>query len=448
MQWSSHAAAQLKVTNGLVQWTPVEGATGYQVMFQGPSFKKVVSTPTNVADQRELWAFHDASGTSSVDVARAGRAPRLRAIPNGLPAVILRPVERSVYTSPNPDPRRPGRSRSRGRSRTSARVHEVAQAHQLMPALAWNGTVGIDGQAHTLFRAYVSTDAACVNTVFRGAIVGSPAYAPRTSGPAEAPDLGRRAHRGGDDDPRGRRARERHSRPTPRRSLRARRAPPSATEAGTAAAAASPGNRGDAGRSARRRLPVDPLLLHGRRRRHAESMRRRRRIKYVDAELPQDVCAAGRVLSFGKKSRAVVTSIPTPLVIGLLPDGTLLTAASKQPARVLDAARHLARRRSGRPRTRCSGRGRVHPLAARGPDDHLRHLVAARPADRQVVLPGARPQPGAAPQVGDGLVDADAVTVATPTFKVVKIAASSSRHHAPGRRPPPGRPSASPGPLR
>src|SRR5262249_49101425 len=36
---------------------------------------------------------------------------------------------------------------------------------------------------------YASTDADCVNTVYRGSIVGSPAYAPRTSGPLAMGDL-------------------------------------------------------------------------------------------------------------------------------------------------------------------------------------------------------------------------------------------------------------------
>ena len=36
------------------------------------------------------------------------------------------------------------------------------------------------GAPAELFRVYVATDEDCVNIVYRGAIVGSPAYAPRT----------------------------------------------------------------------------------------------------------------------------------------------------------------------------------------------------------------------------------------------------------------------------
>ena len=51
---------------GYVRWTPVEGATGYQVWFVNAD--KVIGTITNVADEREYYAFHDApswTGTSS-----------------------------------------------------------------------------------------------------------------------------------------------------------------------------------------------------------------------------------------------------------------------------------------------------------------------------------------------------------------------------------------------
>ena len=53
-----------------------------------------------------------------------------------------------------------------------------------MPGLAFTGNQGLNGAAVlTLYRAYASTDVDCVNIVYKGSIVGSPAYAPRTSGP-------------------------------------------------------------------------------------------------------------------------------------------------------------------------------------------------------------------------------------------------------------------------
>src|SRR5437016_5551698 len=61
------------------------------------------------------------------------------------------------------------------------------EAHRLTPAFAFTGNQALDGTATELFRAYVFTDSDCVNVVFRSAIIGSPAYAPRTTGPAKLP---------------------------------------------------------------------------------------------------------------------------------------------------------------------------------------------------------------------------------------------------------------------
>ena len=45
----------------------------------------------------------------------------------------------------------------------------------------------IGGAPAELFRVYVATDEDCVNIVYTGAVVGSPAYAPRTTGPLQLP---------------------------------------------------------------------------------------------------------------------------------------------------------------------------------------------------------------------------------------------------------------------
>ena len=44
------------VEPGLVRWTPVEGATAYDVWY--PDIDKILRTHTNVADQRDLYTFH------------------------------------------------------------------------------------------------------------------------------------------------------------------------------------------------------------------------------------------------------------------------------------------------------------------------------------------------------------------------------------------------------
>src|SRR5205085_1282889 len=44
---------------GLVQWTPVDSASAYDVWFDEPN--KIVRTKTNAADEREYYTFHQLS---------------------------------------------------------------------------------------------------------------------------------------------------------------------------------------------------------------------------------------------------------------------------------------------------------------------------------------------------------------------------------------------------
>jgi hypothetical protein len=55
-------------------------------------------------------------------------------------------------------------------------------------------------------------------------------------------------------------------------------------------------------------------------------------VKWYEAEVPQDSCAAGRVLSFGKLSEAVIAASGAPYVSGLTPDGVLRPAKKAKPA--------------------------------------------------------------------------------------------------------------------
>jgi hypothetical protein len=54
-------------------------------------------------------------------------------------------------------------------------------------------------------------------------------------------------------------------------------------------------------------------------------------IQYVDAELPQDVCAAGRVSTFGKVSEPVLAGSTSPYASGLSPTGRLIAAVTGRP---------------------------------------------------------------------------------------------------------------------
>src|SRR5215211_2764869 len=71
MRWTDLPRTQASPP-GLVRWSTVEGATGYQVWFLGP--RKRIATKTNVADERKHWTFHqDPSWTAAVG--RRARSP-------------------------------------------------------------------------------------------------------------------------------------------------------------------------------------------------------------------------------------------------------------------------------------------------------------------------------------------------------------------------------------
>ena len=174
---------------GVLRWTPVEGATAYEVWLIDVPKKEVAYT--NVLDEREFYTFHtDTKWTANVRwrvrAWRIDNNPQSRA--NGLPAVGYGPWS-PVYLSTNPAPASFDQpiqllgtvSDVTGDGTTSS------PAHRLMPAFLFTGDEAMDGTPAELFRVYISTDAACLNTVFVGAIVGGPAYAPRPFGPLPLP---------------------------------------------------------------------------------------------------------------------------------------------------------------------------------------------------------------------------------------------------------------------
>jgi hypothetical protein len=52
---------------------------------------------------------------------------------------------------------------------------------------------------------------------------------------------------------------------------------------------------------------------------------------YVDTEVPQDACSAGRVSTFAKVSRPAIAAGGGPFVSGLTPKGRLLASAGSRP---------------------------------------------------------------------------------------------------------------------
>jgi hypothetical protein len=170
---------------GLLRWTPVDGAAGYQVWFV--DLPKMISVTTNVADEREFYSFHQAaSWLSSVRWRIRAMRNDFNGRANGLPAVTYGPWS-PVYTAVNPP-------FSVGAIKPAQTISDVAStgvasgpAHRLMPAFVYGGNQSLAAVTGELYRVHVFTDKGCVNRVYSSAIVGSPAYAPRASGPLALP---------------------------------------------------------------------------------------------------------------------------------------------------------------------------------------------------------------------------------------------------------------------
>jgi hypothetical protein len=170
---------------GLLRWTPVEGAAGYQVWFV--DLPKIVSVYSNVVDEREFYTFHQGNqwiGNVRWRV-RAHRWVQNKTV-NGLPTVSYGPWS-PVYSSVNPPFSLGSLTTTATISDVVARGRSIDPAHRLMPAFVFGGNQGLAGVGTELYRVYVFTDRDCVNPVFKGAVVGSPAYAPRPFGPLSLP---------------------------------------------------------------------------------------------------------------------------------------------------------------------------------------------------------------------------------------------------------------------
>ena len=99
--WQNIPAEEIAPT-GLIRWTPVEGATAYQVWFT--NIGRVITTLTNVADEREYWTLHPSVPTRSSGASarcdRRSRAPcrtgtRSRPMARGRRSTRRRPRARS-----------------------------------------------------------------------------------------------------------------------------------------------------------------------------------------------------------------------------------------------------------------------------------------------------------------------------------------------------------------
>ena len=141
MRWAE-PAVPLPAKPGLVRWTPVEGASAYDVWY--PDIRKIVRTHTNVADQREFYSFHLEEGWWQTVRWRVRPVRQVvGSIPNGLPAVSYGPWS-PMYTASNPG-WQGGALQVRFAVSDAISTGRSAAAHQLMPSLTFTGDQGFDG---------------------------------------------------------------------------------------------------------------------------------------------------------------------------------------------------------------------------------------------------------------------------------------------------------------
>jgi hypothetical protein len=186
------APTPLPSAPGLLRWTPVADAAGYQVWLIDTGNPPVV-VKTNVLDEREFYTFHPSSkwtGTIRWRIRTlrgdAGPAATSTKRINGVPASQVGAWS-PVYSSSNP-------AMTNGPIKLGSTISDVvsdgspsSSAHRLMPAFTWTGNQTLSGTAAELYRVYVFTDKQCLNPVFWSTITGGPSYAPRLSGPLGLP---------------------------------------------------------------------------------------------------------------------------------------------------------------------------------------------------------------------------------------------------------------------
>ena len=181
VQWATGGIPQqIPAPEGLIRWSPVDGATAYEVLY--PDLKPAHSfeTSTNVADEREFFTYADKSGYTTIHwrVRAIRTIGQFQSSSNGLPAVSYGPWS-PVYSAVN----NPENTGTLTPTDTVSNVWDKAgkpgSAHLLTPGFAWQQSAPESPSAPNLYRVYVFSDKNCVNRIYTGSVVGGPAWAPR-----------------------------------------------------------------------------------------------------------------------------------------------------------------------------------------------------------------------------------------------------------------------------
>jgi hypothetical protein len=349
------APVSLSVDNnprpGMVRWTPIEGATAYEVVFlfeQSQGKSKKIKTATTAADLREYYSFHNDRSWANIVYwrVRAVREVEGKTL-NRIPVVSYGPWSATNRTF-EPDLAtteinvRGSISRSGGSDVVSSTPTGAPGPgpHALMPGFWWDGMlspaptnygncpdisamVGSPTELCPLFHVYIYSDADCVNRVHASDVIGSPAYVPRLSRTlALPPDLtklvGALGLWLGDGDE------------GTVFDAGAEKVFATGTEDDSSSSPTTPGVAKDrkttlpdsdwaTSRYYWTVVPVVMLVVDD-------------KIEYHDAAFGQEMCEAGEVLPFGKTSAVAATGASgIPYVAGLTSGGVVRGATTTNP---------------------------------------------------------------------------------------------------------------------
>jgi len=321
---------------GYVRWTPIQGATGYDVWFtnlgsdRGVGVGKIISTITTVADEREFYTLRASS--QNVEWRVRARRQLYGKTDNGLPSVSYGPWSKVYSTSAGQTAQTTGFAKPL----KTVSAHFVSesgsvQAHALMPTFVFSR----DGVA--LHRVYIATDRDCVNIVHVGSIVGGTAYAPRVTGPlALDSEQWDRTHSFLIDGSEGKTLR------SDGEVVTSNETPPNSESGSSASSEKTDGpppvdlwdTNWDSGRYY---WTVVPVVKHvstdsadSKPTGQSDTKDDASGAEYQDLIVPQDACEQGNVQMFKKRSTEPRLGAGAPYVTGLSPSGRLLSAAGSK----------------------------------------------------------------------------------------------------------------------
>ncbi len=305
----------LSSSPGLLRWTPVDGADAYEIWLVDklPVTQQIEVVKTNVLDERDFYAPSAWPATVRWRI-RALRTDVFGRL-NGMPASSYGPWS-PVYHSNNSAPSASAITLTGTLSDAFSNGSRNSPAHELMPAFLWKGDGTLGGAAAQFFRVYVFTDSQCLNPVYVGPAVASPAYAPRVSGL----DLGTEgANAYVDPGATTTDVAEDGGVVIPNEQLA-----PAKPTTGPSATGSSVSAAGVIG------PPLDLWDVNWPQSGYYWTVVGVQQIgvgAYQDLELPQDVCAAGRVQRLGISSEPSLTAKQEPFATGLSSNGRLVSAA-------------------------------------------------------------------------------------------------------------------------